>query len=111
MIVLKSAGMCFTISLVPDSGFIQFSLIMYVCSTVTSNAIVSSLFPETVKKQLMETQAKQQPPDETLSKRRLKAFLMTDRRMMIHWILGEAGQILLLSKMQSRLQNCSQRLP
>jgi hypothetical protein len=45
------------------------------CFTVTSNAIVSSLFPEAVKKQLMDTQAKEQLSDDTLPKGRLKAFL------------------------------------
>jgi hypothetical protein len=42
---------------------------------VTSNAIVSSLFPEAVKKRLMETQAKEQLSDDTLPKGKLKAFL------------------------------------
>jgi hypothetical protein len=45
------------------------------CSAVTSNAIVSSLFPEAVKKQLMETQAREQLSDDTLPKGKLKAFL------------------------------------
>jgi Adenylate and Guanylate cyclase catalytic domain len=45
------------------------------CSTVTSNAIVSSLFPEAVKKQLMDTDAKEQLSDETLPKGKLKTFL------------------------------------
>lgn len=36
-------------------------------SAVTSNAIVSSLFPEAVKKQLMETQAREQSTDRTSS--------------------------------------------
>jgi Adenylate and Guanylate cyclase catalytic domain len=44
-------------------------------NTVTSNAIVSSLFPEAVKKQLMETQANEQLSDDTLPKGKLKTFL------------------------------------
>jgi hypothetical protein len=45
------------------------------CSTVTSNAIVSSLFPEAVKKQLMESQATEHLFDDTLPKAKLKSFL------------------------------------
>jgi hypothetical protein len=45
------------------------------CSAVTSNAIVSSLFPEAVKQQLMDSQAKENRFDETLPRGKLKAFL------------------------------------
>jgi class 3 adenylate cyclase len=44
-------------------------------STATSNAIVLSLFPEAVKKQLMETQPRNQRLGDTLPKGKLKAFL------------------------------------
>jgi hypothetical protein len=42
---------------------------------VTSNAIVSSLFPEAVKKQLMESQVPEQFSDDTFPKGKLKTFL------------------------------------
>jgi hypothetical protein len=43
------------------------------CSIVTSNAIVSSLFPEAVKKQLLESQ--EQVSDDKLPKTKLQTFL------------------------------------
>ncbi|KAG7355294.1 adenylate and guanylate cyclase catalytic domain containing protein [Nitzschia inconspicua] len=44
-------------------------------SAVTTNAIVSSLFPEGIKQQLMETQAKEHLSDDTIPKSKLHSFL------------------------------------
>jgi hypothetical protein len=50
------------------------------CSTITSNAIVSSLIPEAVKKQRMESQASGHLTDDTLPKAKLKSFLINGRQ-------------------------------
>jgi hypothetical protein len=49
-------------------------------AAVTSNAIVSSLFPEAVKKQLMESQSKEQLSNDTLPKGKLLTFLNDGNR-------------------------------